>query len=223
MRRGTRYHGRGISETRDREVPGTGRPEACPTVVTTIAVEIRKDTITPAARAMAARARNPIPGLKIAGRALGNLLKTHYREKAQTPNKLGGERSYFWLQVGRGVNGPEQTGKDTVSVSISHPAILQKIYGGIITAKRAKALTIPVQAQAYGRRASVLEHLLGLKLFRVKDALAAKGADGKLTIYYLLKRSVNQKPDPTALPAADKMQAAASDAFNDWMTGPELN
>lgn len=187
--------------------------------MTTFEVQVVKDTARPAASALAERARNPMPGLNIAGRALSNLLKAHYRQKGQTPNKLGGERQFFWLQVGQGVN-QRQTGTNSVAVSIAHPAINQKIFGGTISAKRAGALTIPVHPQAYGRSASVLSKLIGVALFRVKDVLAGWDKSAKkLTIYYVLKKSVNQKPDPTALPPTSEMERVVFESWNNWMSG----
>lgn len=186
---------------------------------TTISVQVF-DTATPAVGRIAERAANPIPGLNIAGRAVGNLLKTHFRGKAQTPNKLGGDRTYFWLAVAGSVSAPKQAGRSAVQISVSHPGIMQKIKGGTITAKRAGALTIPVHPKAHGRRASVLARLLGVKLFRVKDVLAAWDKNArKLTIYYALKKSVTQKPDPTALPPIDEMERVVRDNFYRWLQG----
>ncbi|HMJ92341.1 MAG TPA: hypothetical protein VK530_21140 [Candidatus Acidoferrum sp.] len=189
--------------------------------MTTFEIEIIRDTARPAARALAERARNPLPGLNIAARALANGLKSHFRAKNQTPNRLGGARSNYWLGVAQAVNAPQQTGPNSVAVAISHPSFNQKVYGGTIRAKAAKSLTIPIHPDAHGRRASVLERALGLKLFRVKDALAARGADGKLTFYYALKQSVTQKPDPSALPPESEMQRIVSENFNRWFMGPQ--
>jgi hypothetical protein len=200
-------------------------------------------------KGLASRAARPGPGLLIAARALGNLLKKHFREKAQTPNQLGGDRTWFWLAVGRGVNAPVQTSNTSAQLSITHPAINQKIHGGVITAKRAKFLTIPVHRLAHGRSASVLAAYLGVKLFAVKGVLAAwdapietKGLRGKrrktaqainastgssvagarkLTVYYALKRSVKQDPDPTALPPSGELERVAKEAFNRWLAGPQ--
>lgn len=188
--------------------------------MTTFTVEVQKNTAGPMAAALAQRARRPAAGLLQAGRGLSNLLKAHYRQKSQQPNKLGGDRTFFWAgegsSVDKSVNAPKQTAPDTVSVSISHPAINQKIFGGTISAKRAKALTIPLVAAAHGRSAAVLERFLGIKLFRVKNTLAGKDASGKLTIYYALVKSVNQKPDPTALPPESEMQRVVTQAWEKW-------
>lgn len=82
-----------------------------------------------------------------------------------------------------------------MSVSITHPAFAQKLFGGPIVAKRAKSLTIPVEERAYGRTASTFEHETGLKLFFLKtgksafaNAVLATQEKGGLTVEYVLKK-----------------------------------
>lgn len=184
------------------------------------------DRATPELEALTKRASNPIPGLLIAGRAVSNLLRAHYRTKHTTePNKLGGERQNFWLQVARSVNAPRPSGNDQVTVAISHPAIRQKIEGGTITAKRAKFLTIPVDPRAYGRRASVLEQELGVHLFlRARGdraylaARTGEGSKAPIRVFYALKKSVTQAPDPTALPPQADMENTVTKYFGEWLS-----
>jgi hypothetical protein len=184
--------------------------------MTTIEVKIT-DKARPALKSLAKKVQNPIPGLMIAGRAAANLLKAFYRDRDKEGNKLGGDRTHYWREVGQAVNVPKPVAKDTVRVSINHPSILQKIFGGVIRAKRAGALTIPVNPAAYGRRASVLEQKLGVKLFRINSGLVAKDAAGKITVYYLLRKSVTQKPDPKALPPQAEIQRVAEEKFFAWV------
>src|SRR4051812_37299116 len=95
-----------------------------------------------------------IPGLMVAGRAVSNLLRSHYRAlENSNPNKLGGERQHYWLRIAHAVNNPVPSGSSQVTVSISDPTIMQKIKGGTITAKRVRNLTIPMRPEAYGRTA----------------------------------------------------------------------
>lgn len=180
------------------------------------------NTASPALLALAKRASNPTGGLMVAGRAIVNLLKKHYRGKKQSePNKLGGKRTNYWRGVADSVNKPKPTAPDTVSVSISHPTINQKIFGGTITAKRSKYLTIPIHADAHGRTAGTLERNLAVKLFVLvsngKAMLAGTNKDGKTIAYYLLKKSVKQRPDPTALPPREEMERVAVKHFGNWL------
>lgn len=164
--------------------------------------------------------KNPTGMLMVVGRELANTLKEHFRKKEQQePNKLSPRREHFWLQVGRSVQNPEQTGYNSVSVTISDPRFAQKVFGGTITAKRAGALTIPVSERAYGRTASTFERETGLKLILIKtggsksngfeNAVLAAKVNGGLEVEYLLTKSVTQQPDPTALPDENEIKRRA--------------
>ncbi len=161
------------------------------------------------------RTERPAGMLRIVGREVGNRLRVHYREKQKTPNRLGGKRTNFWLQVGRSVQQPQLRGATTVVVSINHPAIAQKVRGGRIVAKRARFLTIPVSPEAYGRTAETLAHEKGILLFVLgkpdgqKGVLAELSTTRGIVVHYLLRRSVNQAPDPTALPPLAALETAA--------------
>lgn len=174
------------------------------------------DNATPALRRILDAARNPRGILMAAGRGVANLLRRHYTTvHAENPNKLGGPRTNFWLQVKRAVNAPVVQGTGVV-VAISHPAISHKVTGGIIRAKRAKFLTIPVSPEAYGRTASTFEHETGKKLILIKSTgralLASVEGQGRLIAQYILRRSVTQRPDPNALPPMAEMERAALQA-----------
>jgi hypothetical protein len=139
----------------------------------------------------------------------------HFRGKDKSPNKLGGNRTHFWLEVGRSVNEPELLGDGSgVQVAVSHPVFAHKVKGGQISAKRAKALTIPLTPEAYGRRASVFERETGMKLFLLpdKDAhkafLATEDSSGAVKRQYLLTPSVDQQADPTAMPDESRLREA---------------
>lgn len=161
--------------------------------------------------------KNPDGLLAVLGRDLRNQLVAHFRlRQKENPNKLGGKRTNFWLQVARSVQNPEVE-SDSIRISINDPRIEQKIYGGVIRPKRAKALTIPVAPEAYGRTASTLEHELGIKLFMMPGHFGhgllagvvskgrGKNAASSVKVFYVLKGSVRQKPDPEALPDHNKV------------------
>lgn len=168
-------------------------------------------------RAVAA-SRNPRALLVNAGREVGRRLKAHFRDKNRNePNKLGGKRTHFWLEVSRGVQSPVLRNPTTVVVSINHPAIAQKVRGGSIVAKRSQFLTIPVSAEAHGRTAATLAHEKGILLFVLgkkdgqKGVLAELSTTRGIVVHYVLRRSVVQKADPTALPDLKMLANAAAD------------
>lgn len=164
--------------------------------------------------ALIERTRNPRGLLAGVGREAANLLRAHFRNKdRREPNKLGGKRQHFWAQVERSVQAPVVSDAiKMVEISITHPAFAQKLFGGRIRAARVRNLAIPQEPEAYGRSPSVFERELGVKLFFVKvrdRAVLARNIDGKgLQVEYLLTPSVNQLPDPTALPEEKAFEEA---------------
>ena len=184
-----------------------------------ITIKFYDAAFTAEIQALSARLQRPVGLARVLGREAVNVLKTHFREKQRRePNKLGGKRQNFWRAVASSVNSPTISGDGRViTVAITDPRFAQKIYGGTIRAKRANALTIPVDKRAYGRTAETLEHELGIKLFLVprdfgSGLLAAvlKGSKrgDRITVFYVLRKSVNQQADPTALPTKDALLAA---------------
>ena len=184
-----------------------------------IGIQINRAGFTKDFNQRLAQAKNPVGMLKACGRELANQLKAWFRAKDRSgANKLSERRSHFWLAVARSVQNPEQTGYNAISVSVTHPAIAIKVFGGTITPKVAGALTIPVEERAYGRTAATFEHETGLKLFLLKigktvgnafgNAVLAVAEAGHITIEYILAKSVTQPPDPTALPPKSQLEAA---------------
>ena len=158
---------------------------------------------------IAAQIARPEALYRAAGRAVANRLRRHFRElDGQRANRLGGKRQHFWLQVRTATQDPEvEPGGATVT--IAHLAFAQKLYGGTIVAKRARALTIPLHPDAYGRRASVFEQEQGVQLFRPKGKrvlMADLDGTGAVPIYVLAK-AITQAPDPEALPDRSELEA----------------
>jgi hypothetical protein len=149
------------------------------------------------------------------GREAQQQLKAHFRAKDRNePNKLGGKRTHYWVGVADSVQAPvvESPKADQMQarVSINEPTIAQKVFGGRIVPKNVDFLTVPRTAEAHGRTAETFEAETGLKLFLItkkKDGnsrgfagLAAKFASGAVVVEFILRRWVDQKKDPTALP-----------------------
>lgn len=165
------------------------------------------------------RLKRPGALYAVLGREVANRLKKHFLGKDRTePNQLAGygsKREHFWRQVSMSVQSPviNESG-GTVRVSINHPVIAQKVFGGTIRAKRSRYLTIPVVPEAYGRAASVFERETGMELHFIRMrgmALLVTKGEGKAGIgrvQYVLKTQVTQRPDPTALPPQAEMESA---------------
>jgi hypothetical protein len=115
----------------------------------------------------------------------------------------------WWKLVESGWNVGNVTSQ-TATLSNSSTGFAHKVTGGVITAKRKKYLTIPIHPTAHGVRSRDYSQSIA-PLFAAKGVLARTEDDGAITPIYALKKSVNQKPWPTALPP----EQAYVDAFLD--------
>ncbi len=166
---------------------------------------------------VSARLKRPAGLARVLGRAAVVELKAHFRRKNRTPNRLGAPRSHggrgFWGAVANAVQSPTITdGGTAVRIAISHPHYAQKVYGGTIRAKRGRYISIPLSVEAYGRtpgqpipgQVPNFEAATGIRLFlwhRGGNKFLAAALAGGIKVHYVLKRSVDQKPDSTAFPA----------------------
>lgn len=180
-----------------------------------IAIEMQEGDLLRNLGTLGRAISRPVGVMKVAGRAAANLTRKHYRTKDQKErNKLSDRREHFWLQVMRSVQSPVINASGTRAViGITHPAIAQKVFGGVIRAKRKRNLSIPVDPDAYGRAPSTFEAETGLELIFIKQnrhSLLATRVDGTdtLQVRYLLTPSVRQDKDPTALPEEKDLEAA---------------
>ena len=204
--------------------------------------------------------------LTVGARGVTNYLKDFYRKKSQNEkNKLGGKRTFFWeRKIGGSVQAPKPAGTGRVVVAIEGDILPHKIKGGTITAKRAEYLTIPINKEAYGRKARQFPDLFVIKskkgnLLLVKPDKssgsvprqkfsAKKEAKRKqpktersrrenkplglkvperetptmqeesgFTPYYLLKKSVTQKPWPNSIPTEQQITGVFNDGVDYWV------
>ena len=175
-----------------------------------ISVTLKKDEITPHLKKLLKECGEPLKN--ILGRAGANVLKKHFRARnASSPNKLGGARTNFWSRVAESVNAPHSAGKSIV-IPINSNAIAQKVFGGTISAKKAKNLAIPIAAEAYGKSPRVMNNL-HFAMTQAGVKLLGRSTDGNFKALYVLKPSVTQRADPKALPPpaamVDALTAAA--------------
>lgn len=139
-------------------------------------------------------------------------LQRHFRQRDRVPNRLGGRRTHFWLDVLRSTQLGPVTDRSGLIV-IGDARFPQKLYGGPITAKNTRNLAIPVNPEAHGLRPRQFETQTGHRLFFMKShsrALLAHrvGEDRGFQVDYVLKPGVFQPSDPLALPPWDALEAA---------------
>ncbi len=194
-----------------------------------IAIELNSDSTVGELRELLGKVRNPQGMLRaVAKRAEGELKAHFYRRDLDSPNKLGGTRKHFWKAVGDSVTVGLSDARGEIFLAVTHPHFAQKVYGGVISVKRAQALTIPVTAEAYGKTTKEFEADTGLRLFLLRTrkgptlAARVKGANN-VKVQYLLKSSVTQSPDPRALPDMNELEEAIMETACNELSGKEEN
>lgn len=93
-----------------------------------------------------------------------------------------------------------------VFVDVTAPrGLRQRLRGGTLPPKNAKMLAIPVHPQVYGLSPSDPKvQSLGLQFVptgRAAVLMQPQEGTGFGTVFYVLKKSITQKPDPSVLPA----------------------
>lgn len=149
---------------------------------------------------------------KVMGRAIATSMRKNFTSLDRSRrNKLGGQRTHFYGDARRGVQQPELEGGDGVRVTVNHVGIAQRYFGGEIRPIHSQFLTLPAHPAAYGHRAR--EFALHAIFFRdgtgilVADNEESKSGIGE--VYFRLVKSVDQRPDPSVLPAGEELQDAA--------------
>lgn len=169
-------------------------------------------------KSLSARLKQPERMLKVGGNAIANVIKKHFRDRNQEPNKEGWAKSGFWAQIRDSVqliDGAE------VIVQINDPRFNLKYYGGTVTAKRGKALAIPLHEEYKGVLPSTFPRD---KFFFLPDKdgnnvgiLAEALGDHTIRAAYLLRKSTQHQPDPQALPPMEDLRKEALRAIESWV------
>ena len=162
-----------------------------------------KDDATPELTRILSGVRHRRPIMARLGKQLEVALREHFLlRESDSPNKQGFPRQHFWSRLRKATS---LTGADehTATVTVADPAFALKLYGGTVRPKQAEALAIAIHRAVYGIRPRSAQ-IPGLFVWRnpetQKAFLAAQGADGKLTLYYVLVSQAVHPRDPRALP-----------------------
>ena len=169
---------------------------------------------------LAANFAEPKRAFRVAGNAVANTLKTHFRKRNQEPNKEGWAKSGFWAQIRDSVQVLDEG--SGVIVQINDPRFNLKYYGGTVTAKRGKALAIPLHEEYKGVLPSTFPRdkffFLPSKDGENVGILAEALGDNKIRAAYLLRKSTTHLPDAEALPPMDDLKQVALDAMQRFFT-----
>ena len=191
------------------------------------AIQVVKDTATPALADLVARIRPARLGA-VLGRAGANLIKRHL--ESLPANKRGWPTTNFWKDASRSTSSaPDPTG---ATITINKLGFRQRLAGGLIKPVNAKALAIPISPVSYGHLPSDFPGLFllktpkgaylvqrdgapegkELKADRVKRRKGMGGnfkrrQQGKLNFLFKLSGGVNQRGNPAVLPSDAQFEA----------------
>ncbi|MEK9752258.1 MAG: hypothetical protein VW338_03475 [Rhodospirillaceae bacterium] len=182
-----------------------------------------KDTATPKLKALAKK----LDGVTIsqaAGKAVQVLLVDHFKDRQAEGNKQGWPSQGFWYGVTGSVanaTAVSSVTKTTATVSIADARFALRLFGGTITPKRKKALTIPLIAEAYALqgKGSIKDLIPGSKIIQSKERahhgfIVTEQEDGNLKFWFLLVKKTTHAPDRRALPKDAEIEQAAARASN---------
>jgi hypothetical protein len=166
---------------------------------------ITHDEITPELKRIARQMEHPRPLMAAVGKELEVQLRGHFTKRDQQGNAQGFPRKHFWARVVRAATGLTEVQDRRATVTVASAEFLHKLTGGKVEAKRAKALSIPISAEAYkAGSASLFPKPLTMVVRRghapllVETGIIGKSKAWKL--HYILLKSVTHKKDPHALP-----------------------
>lgn len=194
-----------------------------------IEIEI-KDLASPQIAKLAGALKSPRPLLAAAGKRVEVDLRAHFLRRNAQGNRQGWPRTNFWNRIRKSTALDHVNDQEAV-VSVSDPAINQKLHGGTITPKRGKYLAIPARAEAYGHsprdfddlefiptaRGGMLVQRVQSLLRRGKKGFRSGGKPGGGTFFFLVK-SVTQAADPEALPPREDLDAAVHAEVRAWIS-----
>lgn len=176
-----------------------------------LSVHVHSDQLTAKLNAIVRQGTRPRPILDASARGARKVLLEHFRQRDQTPNRLGGRRTHWWASVARSTQLASVTDTEAI-VSIGEPGLALKVRGGRVVPKRARMLTIPIHPAAHGRRAGTLA-MTGNRLWvfrpRGKEGpafLAQSTGDDQFRLLYVLKAFVDMPADPQAMPEQNRIE-----------------
>lgn len=153
------------------------------------------------------------------GKVIGPKLRETFRDhlKRNPRNKKGWPSTGFWEDAARSVTWTSDA--NSVTISINKLGVRQRYYGGVISAVKAKFLTIPISAQAYGKTVAdfpgsfLITTPKGAYIVQYSGGNTAKGRFKKqnatLEFLFKLKRSVSQEENRSIIPDATVLAAVA--------------
>lgn len=170
-------------------------------------------------KAAAGRVRDHARTTKIGANAVGNKMKSHFRQLNQKPNKNGWKKSDFWAQIRDSVQILAESG--AAVVQINDPRFNLKFFGGTVTPKTAKLLAIPLQPEFAGVMPSTFPKdkffFLPSRVTGGAGILAEHLGDNRARAAYLLTPKTTHAPQADALPPMDELRSIAVEAMKKFI------
>jgi hypothetical protein len=155
-----------------------------------------------------------------------NALKKYGRETAPsqhaTANRLGARPTNHLVDAYEQIE--SQSDRSSARLLIPRASRLRAAFGGYVQTPGAgkQFLTIPVAAEAYGKRAGEFTDLVFMRVGpKQTPILARPNEDGSITTYYFLAREVEIPEDPDLIPFED-LEATARDGAELYILTGEL-
>lgn len=140
------------------------------------------------------------------------------------PNKRFPDRSTgFWGRAALSTTAPS-VGTSSVTISITQIGVRQRYLGGRITPIAGNYLTIPAQADAYGKKAREIGDLSVAFMGKTSSGqpllALVRGnprISGKRDVMFWLVTEVDQNPDPSVLPTEDQLRRAFASGLRSFV------
>jgi hypothetical protein len=173
----------------------------------------------------------------VIGRSARNTIKQHLVDYNRAhPNQMGAKRTNYWAAAARATS--YSTAAGAVTVSISHPGVALRYFGGVVKPVNSKMLAIPAIPEAYGKRPrefgilelvgsrkhgflALVEKQRDVNVYgrRRKDGTYKLKQVNKLggRIFFWLVPQTTHQADYTVLPADDVMANAVAGDLSKYL------
>ena len=153
------------------------------------------------------------------GKRVEIVVRGHFAKRPR--NKKGWPSQGFWRRRMRNATALASYDHEGAEVRIADPAINQKVFGGTITPKEGKYLTIPARPEANGRSPRTFSDLrfvplrgrgrLRGMLVRTRQTFVKNRKQVGGEVFYWCVTQVTQAADPDALPSQVELDTAITD------------
>lgn len=158
------------------------------------------------------------------GRVAVNAFGANFDRLNATPNAIGGPRTNYYSDARKSTS--YEVSGDTVTIVVSQVGIALHYYGGTVTPKKGKYLTIPARPECHGKLASDFSDLIVLwgkrgpyglgKRDKIGIGTAANKAS--VTVYFWLVSKATLTADPSTIPTEDQVSNDVNERLGSAIT-----